>query len=161
MLFRNVTYCVGLTLLVGACTERSEPAPKAAPVAATSAAPVASPAAAAIAAVPVYLDSHGEEQDPCTLSEVRAVARAGARVPIHAGPGDGYAVVDSLTDGTRVIGCDQAKGWVGIVYPAKPSDDGPFAECEGTSSPVESRRPYRGACRSGWVRASAYGVLAG
>ena len=111
--------------------------------------------------VAVYLDSHEAEHDPCTLSQLRAPDGGDRRIAVRAGPGEQYSVIDSVPSGRQVAGCDHAEGWVGIIYPERPGEDGFFADCEGLSTPVDRRQRYEGPCRSGWVVASEHEVLAG
>jgi hypothetical protein len=67
-------------------------------------------------------------------------------ISVRAGPGANFAEVDRLRNGVWVSLCDFDKGWHGVVYATAENVD-----C-GVGSPIPKRAPYRGACKSGWIR---------
>ncbi len=62
---------------------------------------------------------------------------------LRAGPGEDFPVIDLLSPGTVIAGCDYKEGWEGIV-------DGQDETC-GIGIAVSVRKPYTGPCRSGWI----------
>jgi hypothetical protein len=75
---------------------------------------------------------------------------------VHAGPGEDYASIDTVRDGEAASRCEvriaesatddleSPSSWAGIIYGANPS------EC-GLDAAPNTRRPYAGQCRWGWV----------
>ena len=74
---------------------------------------------------------------------------------VRSGPGSRNAMIDKIHNGQKIWFCDQQGAWVGIVYSRNRQTD-----CQ-VSSPVASRRPYSGPCRSGWVFRKYVRMLAG
>jgi hypothetical protein len=96
-----------------------------------------------------------EDLDACSsLSQVGG-AKSGF-ISLRAGPGTAYAETDRLANGQFVFACDTSAEWSGVVY--LPGQQAP--DC-GVSSPIAKRGPYKGKCRSGWVRSKWLTVVAG
>jgi hypothetical protein len=129
---------------------------------------------------PVTIGEDGPRLDACgALGVVRRVGAEG--LALRAAPfGDAKVLVD-LPDGARLHICTRSidQKWLGVVVaqdvdaaeaPALDNDAAgtdnaaaqaaPVIDC-GVSSPVESRRPYRGPCRSGWVSSAYVALVAG
>lgn len=121
------------------------------------AAPVAQAAAAdqPTPGVPVPLGATPGVDACPTLGSVAGVRTF---LAVRAGPGVSYRQTDALHNGHMLFLCSaSADGqWQGVVYAADPG----LQEC-GVSSPVATPEPYRGPCKSGWVRATWVAVLAG
>ena len=116
--------------------------------------PVASPQAAKRASAPsataVWVGDV-EGLDACSASG-RVIGSS--MQPVFAAARPDAAQSDHLPAGRWLWLCDAVEdGWHGIVYPA--DQDG------GVSVPVARHQPYAGACRSGWVRATAVALMAG
>ena len=75
---------------------------------------------------------------------------------VREGPGATRLERDRLGPDALVAICDERGAWLGIVYPASGTD----TDC-GVSSPQETRAPYRGPCRSGWVHRRFVAPVAG
>ncbi len=78
--------------------------------------------------------------------------------------GDGFVAVRSRPDGKEIDRlfngqfvhvCEDSGSWLGIVYP-KPGN----AECN-VSTPWNTKMPYTGPCRYGWVFSKYVRVTAG
>ena len=112
-----------------------------------------SPAAAAPERQPVWV---GEQPDLDACGGLGQISGNGPQA-VHAGPGNQHAVIARLQPGTPAWLCDSAGDgqWIGIVHADDPDQD-----C-GVSVAVPAHQPYRGPCRSGWVRATAVQLLAG
>ena len=76
---------------------------------------------------------------------------------VRIAPSTNARETDRLGPDKSVIICEDAKGWVGIVYPSASDDTG---QCS-LDSPVTERRSYRGSCRSGWVSKAYVAIIAG
>ena len=76
---------------------------------------------------------------------------------VRAAPTSDAEELDRLTSGTGVSMCEQADGWIGIVYEASGAEG---TGC-GTGSPVPDVRDYDGPCRSGWVSQRFVELIAG
>lgn len=70
---------------------------------------------------------------------------------VRDGPAPDAAQLDQLHAGDVVNLCDEFEGWYGVVY----GDD-----C-GVGTPVATRAPYDGPCKSGWVSMRYITVTAG
>ncbi|XSG81906.1 MAG: integron [Methyloligella sp. ZOD6] len=77
-----------------------------------------------------------------------------AVLPVRAGPGPDYAVVDEIKQGQGVSMCDRKQDWEGIVY----SKTG--KSC-GVGTPWPEPRAYSGPCSSGWVERKYVELVAG
>lgn len=77
-----------------------------------------------------------------------------AVLPVRAGPGPGYAVIDEIKEGQGVSMCDRKKGWEGIVYSKSEKP------C-GVGTPWPEPRAYSGPCNSGWVEQKYVELVAG
>lgn len=64
--------------------------------------------------------------------------------------------IDRLFNGQFVYVCQDSGSWMGIVYPEPGQDTG---ECY-VSTPWNTRMPYTGPCRYGWVFSKYVGVIA-
>ncbi len=71
---------------------------------------------------------------------------------VRSGPGSRYNEVDRIKPGQNVFLCDEAGNWFGIVY-------GKY-DC-GVMSPVATRQPYKGDCKSGWVSKKFVAITSG
>ena len=106
---------------------------------------------------PVRIGLNGPDLDGCTpYSQVTGLNPRGDNfLSVRAGPSAGTRELDRLRPGQRVWICDEAPGWVGIVYGPRGS----------TRCNVERPRPrvtaYRGPCRSGWVSSRYITPIAG
>jgi hypothetical protein len=161
----RLTSCT-LVVLLSACggADRSDdaaapPQSSAAPAAAAPAAPAPAPSAAPVesTSAPVSVGGYGD-MDACGgYAQVRSPAGAPpGGVEVRQGPGSQYAVIDRLPEGTAFSSCDSAGDWSGIVYPPP----GTETDC-GVGSPIETRGPYSGPCRSGWIPSAYAELLAG
>jgi hypothetical protein len=63
---------------------------------------------------------------------------------------------DKIEANTYVSSCDTSddKRFIGVIYGTKGQD------C-GVSSPIPKRQEYKGPCKSGWIKAEFYELLAG
>ena len=106
---------------------------------------------------PVRIGLNGPELDGCTpYSQVTGLNPRGDNfLSVRAGPSAGTRELDRLRPGQRVWICDEAPGWVGIVYGPRGS-----TRCN-VESPVRRVTAYRGACRSGWVSSRYITPIAG
>lgn len=77
---------------------------------------------------------------------------------VRSGPGVSYNQTGSLHNGHMLFLCSESADgqWKGVVYAAAPG----LQDC-GVSSPSAAAQPYRGPCKSGWVRSTWVSVLAG
>ena len=96
-----------------------------------------------------------ESTDACmTLGAIKN--SPGGKVNVYSSPDEDSVVIDSLKSGTYIMLCDSSgDNWTGIVYSG---DDAPFC---GVTSPIESRQPYKGECKSGWMKSRMIDLLAG
>jgi len=130
---------------------------------------------------PVTIGEDGPRLDACgALGVVRRIGKG--VLALRAAPfGDAKSLAD-LPEGARLHVCTRSldQKWLGVVVaqdvdaaqaPAIGDNDMgtanavsaapvPVIDC-GVSSPVESRRPYRGPCRSGWVSSAYVALVAG
>jgi len=74
---------------------------------------------------------------------------------VRAGPGSKYKTIDKISGGQSYSDCDRHGKWVGIVY----SND-PQVDC-GVGTPIATRQPYSGPCKSGWVFRKYTKLIAG
>lgn len=74
-------------------------------------------------------------------------------IPVRAAPFEEASVTDALEQGQPLFVCTRSidQRWLGVVVPPPTT---PQEGC-GVTSPVGGRRPYEGACLSGWVPAAA------
>ncbi|MEM8948078.1 MAG: hypothetical protein AAGA21_20565 [Pseudomonadota bacterium] len=77
------------------------------------------------------------------------------RAAVRAAPAATAEQVDQLTGGKIVWLCDQARGWIGVIY-----GDGDLEDC-GVSTPVADRTAYAGLCKAGWIKSANVSLLAG
>lgn len=63
--------------------------------------------------------------------------------------------VGRVSNGTGIAVCENANGWLGIVY-LRSGVDG--ANC-GVSEPVPRPQDYNGSCRSGWINRNFYELV--
>ncbi len=107
--------------------------------------------------VPVMVGGNAEADACGAVGEVRGLREGGdGFLAVRTGPGAAYPIVDKIGNGQLVYLCDAtADGvWLAVVFS---SDED---EC-GVTSPLRSRQPYKGPCRSGWVKATWVEVVAG
>lgn len=62
---------------------------------------------------------------------------------LRSGPDETYSEIKTLAAGHVVVGCNEDKGWIGII-------DGQDETC-GVGITVSNERPYAGSCTSGWI----------
>ena len=112
-----------------------------------------------IDARPVRVGFDGPEFDACGgYGEIEGLNPDGDNfLSVRAAPDVDAEELDRLSSGTGVSMCEQADGWIGIVYEASGASG---AQC-GTGSPVPSVRDYDGPCRSGWVSERFVKLVAG
>ncbi|MEK2687510.1 hypothetical protein [Bdellovibrio sp. GT3] len=69
---------------------------------------------------------------------------------------DGKMEFDKVDVNTFVSSCDSSEDrrFIGIIYGKKGQD------C-GVSSPIPKRQEYKGPCKSGWIKAEFFELLAG
>lgn len=74
-------------------------------------------------------------------------------IPVRAAPFEEAAVIDAIEKGRTLFVCTRSidQRWLGVVVPPAAA---PQEGC-GVTTPVAGRRPYEGACLSGWVPAAA------
>ena len=77
-----------------------------------------------------------------------------AVLPVRAGPGHDYPVIDEIKGGQGVSMCDRKESWEGIVYS---KTDQPC----GVGTPWPEPRAYSGPCKSGWVEHKYVDLVAG
>lgn len=77
------------------------------------------------------------------------------QVSVRAAPAPAAEQIDRLPGGMSVWLCDEATGWVGIVY-----GEGRGQDC-GVATPVPASEPYAGPCKAGWIEDTALALLAG
>lgn len=93
----------------------------------------------------------GGEADLDACGGLGIIEAAGAGATVRAAPAsDGFGV-DTLVAGQYVWMCDEAPGFIGVVY----------GEACGVSSPIAVRQPYDGPCRWGWVADANVTLIAG
>lgn len=100
-----------------------------------------------------------EHLDAClswAVPRLPAEATDPSSIEVREGPGEEFPVVDRLESGRTIIVCSEDGLWSGVVYPGEGTD----ADCE-VSSPIDERQPYKGPCKSGWIRSDALEVVAG
>lgn len=76
---------------------------------------------------------------------------------VREGPGSQRPELDRLGASALVTICDERGPWLGTVYPAPRT--GKETDC-GVSSQRQTRSPYDGPCRSGWVHGRFVDVVA-
>ena len=96
-----------------------------------------------------------EDIDACpSLAQVTG-AKSGM-VSVKAGPAANQEEIDRLPNEQFVYACDAKGEWTGVVYLR-----GEMTPDCGVASPIARRAPYRGKCKSGWVRSKWLTVVAG
>ncbi len=108
---------------------------------------------------PVRVGFDGPEFDACgSYGEITGLNPDGDNfLSVRAAPSSDAEELDRLTTGTGVSLCEEADGWIGIVYEAS----GASGTSCGTGSPVSEVRAYDGPCRSGWVSQRFVELIAG
>jgi len=114
----------------------------------------ASAASGDVAPRPVMIGSE-PDLDACLGIDQVGGAKSGL-VSVRAAPDARAAEIDRLANGEYVYGCDASGEWSGVVY-LHGKDMAP--DC-GVSSPAP-HAPYKGRCKSGWVRSKWLTVIAG
>ena len=99
------------------------------------------------------------------LNGCTSIGHGKVALTVRAAPAPAARVISTLGKTHLVWICEQREGskWLGIVYgPAAISHrpTGVPPAC-GVDAPIASPRPYRGRCRSGWVRSAAVVTIAG
>lgn len=135
---------------------------------------------------PVIIGEDGPRLDACgALGVVRRIGKGA--LALRAAPFSDAKSLADLPEGARLHVCTRSldQKWLGVVVAqdvdaaqapitgnlaigdndmgtanAVPAAPVPVIDC-GVSSPVESRRPYRGPCRSGWVSSAYVALVAG
>ncbi|MDY7098942.1 MAG: SH3 domain-containing protein [Pseudomonadota bacterium] len=107
---------------------------------------------------PVRVGHDGPDLDACAAyGEVRGLNPDGDNfLAVRNAPSPKAAEIDRINEGTGVAICDEADGWLGIVY-----EDAESAPDCGTGSPVAKEQDYDGPCKSGWVSKTYIELLAG
>ncbi|WP_062213131.1 hypothetical protein [Aureimonas sp. AU12] len=106
---------------------------------------------------PVEVGGEAELDACASLGQiVRLDPKGDNFLSVRNGPGSQRLELDRLGAGALVTICDERGPWLGIVYPAP----GTQTDC-GLSSPRQTRSPYDGPCRSGWVHGRFVDVVAG
>jgi hypothetical protein len=102
----------------------------------------------------------GDDLDAClSVGEVTGLNPRGDNfLTVRAEPSARGRAKDRLGSGRWIWLCDEAGGWLGVVYSADPSERP--GDC-GVGTPVDRVRPYDGPCRSGWVHSRYVEVVAG
>jgi hypothetical protein len=107
-----------------------------------------------VAPVPVMIGSEPDLNACPSLAQVGG-AKSGL-VSVRAAPKGEAKEIDRLANGDYAYVCDTSGEWTGVVY-RRGKEMAP--DC-GVASPAK-RGPYRGACKSGWVRSKWLTVVAG
>lgn len=112
--------------------------------------------AIAMDAMPVRIGEMGSSFAACGTAA--GTTRRAGPLDVRAAPFDNADQVGEIQAGARFFVCTRSidQRWMGVVY----ADSGLLDEACGVSAPVPSRRAYEGACRSGWVAASAVKLVA-
>lgn len=156
---RYLAALVCCSLLLGACADRARPVTRDSALLEPDE-PPAAVAAPAPTSVPVQIGGSAD-MDACALAGLRSGTAPGAGVPVRAGPGAHFAVVDTVVVPQTFHSCDSTDEWVGIVYRKERDTFDSTGDCGGLGSPVADRIVYTGPCRSGWIPASAQEIVAG
>ena len=111
------------------------------------------PASAGSESVPVMVGG-SDMYDACSgVGEVTELDPNGDYyLSVRTGPGTKFKEIDRLPMGAAVFLCDEKGNWHGIVYPQ--------GDC-GVMTSIQTRQPYRGVCKSGWVYKKYIKVVAG
>jgi hypothetical protein len=108
---------------------------------------------------PVRIGFNGSDFDACgSYGEIGGLNLDGDNfLSVRGAPNSNADEIDRLTSGTGVSICENADGWIGIVY------EGSGAAGTGcdVGSPVPQVRDYDGSCRSGWVSQRFVEMIAG
>lgn len=109
----------------------------------------------AVDEMPVRIGELGPSFAACSTA---GTTRRGGPLEVRAAPFDNADQAGEIKAGARFFVCTRSidQRWMGVVY----ADSGLLDEVCGVSAPVSSRRAYAGACRSGWVAASAVKLVA-
>ena len=111
--------------------------------------------------VPVRIG--GEASEACVVGRVeQRISRSDERgfgiLPVHSGPGQAYAPVDTVRSGEVVYGCqtafsnDVSAQWIGVIY-------GSNLESCGVEPQPGRARNYSGTCRYGWINATGFSAF--
>ncbi|MEO6195569.1 MAG: integron [Thermoanaerobaculia bacterium] len=100
-----------------------------------------------------------ENLDACSSQAVPRLSAAAdpGYIEVRKGPGEEFSVVDRLETERIIIVCSEDGLWSGVVYPERGTDS---RDC-GVSSPIDKLQPYKGPCKSGWIRRDALEIVAG
>ncbi|MFD0985953.1 integron [Methyloligella solikamskensis] len=106
--------------------------------------------------IPVMAGQDGAGSDACgSWGQIVGLADdPDAVLPVRAGPGPDYPVVDEIRQGQGVSMCDRKENWEGIVYSKQDQT------C-GVGTPWPEPRAYSGPCKSGWVEHKYVDLVAG
>lgn len=129
------------------------------PAAFAAALALATSAAAATPDRPVRIGTAASDLDAClSQGEVTGLNPNGDNfLTVRAGPGRNARDIGRLRPGHLVNVCEEANGWLGIVFgPARSLEE----DC-GVGSPVPRPSRYEGPCHSGWVSARYVRIVAG
>ncbi|HWT12428.1 MAG TPA: hypothetical protein VN231_06720 [Allosphingosinicella sp.] len=98
---------------------------------------------------PVRIGEFGPSFAACTARGTTRNRVGSEPVPVRAAPFEQAQQIDSLEQDAQFFICSRShdQRWFGIVY----DEGGRAGERCGVSSPVPSRRSYRGPCAAGWV----------
>lgn len=97
--------------------------------------------------------------DACSSQAVPRMPAAAdpGYIEVREGPGEKFPVVDRLETERVIIVCGEDGLWFGVVYPQQGID----SRACGVSSPIDELQPYKGPCKSGWIRHDALEIVAG
>lgn len=109
------------------------------------------PLAAVAGGIPVMT---GGDANLDACGSLGVVSGPSSGIPVRTGPSPRFASIEKLIPGRQVWLCDRKGAWTGVVY-GKEGDD-----C-GVATPAKTRRPYQGACASGWVQSKYIELVAG
>ncbi len=121
--------------------------------------PPAPPPPSAPEAMPVRVGELGANFDACATAGTTRNLGEGGGLTVKAAPFEAAADTGAIPAGRRFFICTRShdQRWFGVVY----DDSGELSAGCGVSSPVTSRRPYPGPCRSGWVPSAFVKLIAG
>ncbi|MEC9249554.1 MAG: hypothetical protein VX501_02820, partial [Pseudomonadota bacterium] len=105
----------------------------------------------------------GDDGGACLTGRIeQRISRGDERgfgiLPVHTGPGEDYAPVDTVRSGEVVYGCQVSSDsetsgeWIGVIY-------GPNLETCGVDPQPGRARNYSGTCRHGWIKAEGFSAF--
>ena len=108
---------------------------------------------------PVRVGELGPNFAACNARGTSRDRVAAGPVAVRAAPYEQDEEIDRLAPGSEFFICSRTydQRWFGIVY----DEGGRATERCGVSSPVPSRRTYRGPCAAGWVASASVRFVSG